>query len=546
MTFTTNSNGEPAVLAARDEIDLNQVLLVLRRSWLPLLTLPLLLGGGSYLLASRQPKVYEASTSLMAVAPDSTNTVVRGASVSAPPLPQGAVVEVIHSRQTVSRIATLLGESDLPEALKSIITSSLATELGTEQYRRLQVKARLDQNQRGVYDLSAKAETPEAARLLADAAAAAVLAWDLDRARVGVARARANIQKQKDNISERIRTLPSGSVEQQSLIAARGQLELDLSQATVFEQGVVGSLTLLKEANAPAQPISPRPLRNAALVTLLTFFLTAATALLLNTLRRKVRSGSDLLGLGLPVMGELPRLRSSKRNEVPDAAKGGMLYEPVGFLRVNLESAVPSHPAILAVSSARPGEGKSTVVAAVAMSYAQVGKKVLIVDADLHRPMQHEFWGAVGATRHLLPGASELSQTDLRQAIQHPDRASVVEVAPCVHLLPASMTSRSSSSSILSGPSFSALLKQWSTAYDVVLLDTPPLLALADAFVVARHSQGVILVLESGETSFTDLERVRANFATTSTTLLGVVINKVKRSERRYYSNYSYSQETAR
>lgn len=62
---------------------------------------------------------------------------------------------------------------------------------------------------------------------------------------------------------------------------------------------------------------------------------------------------------------------------------------------------------------------------------------------------------------------------------------------------------------------------------------------------VARHSQGVILVLESGETSFTDLERVRANFATTSTTLLGVVLNKVKRNERRYYSNYSYSQETA-
>lgn len=536
----SNSSQSAFTPNAEAEIDLSQLFLALRRAWLPLLLLPTLLAAGTYLLAKRQPPVYQASSSVMSTMPDNSNRMLSGASVTASQLPEGAVQEVVHSASTVQRVTGIINASTLPSALKTRITKDLKAELARESYQRVRVQARLDLYQRGVYDLTATAESPQAAQVLANAATQALLTWDQERARLNVARARKNIQEQLDNVTKRLNTLPAGSVEQQSLIAARGQLVLDLSQATVFEGGATGSLTLLKEANAPSRSVSPRPTRNAVLVWLLTLLLGTGVVLLRQVLRQKVQSSADLLGLGIPVLGELPRLNRAARSSTVKQAKQGQLYEPAGFVRVNLSGLLPGEHKLIAVSSARPGEGKSSLVAAIATSFAQSGKRVLIIDVDLHRPSQHEFWPLAGQPWVALPGSTEARQTSVVQAIEEPFTASAVDAGEGVHLLPAGTVGRRAAA-LLSNPDFPVLLRRWAQGYDVVLLDTPPVLALADAFVVAQHTDGMLLVVESGQTTVTEIQRVMQTMQTTNTRLLGMVLNKVRRGEAGYVYSYNYA-----
>lgn len=537
MTQSPSTDPRP-LQRIQDEVDLTQVFAVLRRYWLPLLLLPLLLAGASFLLNQRIPPTYAASTSLMSSLPDSGNSAITASSITASQLPQGAVDKVVHSRSTYERIEQLLAQSSLSAQTQEEIRKDLRNELATQSFTRLKVKARLDQLQRGVYDLTAVAETPQAAQVLATQA---LLEWDLRRAKEGVSRAKRNIQQQLDNVNRSLAATKAGSVEQQSLIAARGQLILNLSQASAFEEGAQGNLTLLAEANAPLTPVSPKPRRNAALVFVLALFTGAALALLLDALRRKVRSTAELLPLNLPAMGELPRLPRVSRNQIPEIARSGAFYEPSGFLRVNLLSLLPGPSSIIGVTSARPGEGKSTVVATLATSLASVGKRVLVIDLDLHRPTQHEHWSVVGRPLVALPGAQTSKQTTVVQALQEPQSASAVDLGEGIHFLPAGEAGRGAAA-WLSSPALPQQLQTWAQAYDYVLLDTPPVLAMADAFIVGKYTEGLIVVVESGATSLPEIQRVERSFRTTGVRLLGVLVNKVKRDRENYYS-YGYARK---
>lgn len=521
-----------------DEVNLKQVFTVLRRQALPLLLAPLLVGGATYLLSSRQPPTYESLTSVMAAPPDPVGSTLGNASVTASQLPQGAVAEVLHSRSTVNNMVARVGSSSLPAEVKASIIRDLQLELADGSFQRVSVKARLDTQQRGVYELRASAETPAAARVLASAATSALLDWDLQRARQGVSRARQNLQLQLQNLNSRLAALPTDSVEAQSLTAARGQLVLNLSQATVLEQGANGALTLLAEANAPRTPVSPKPRRDAALATLLTLFAGTGLALLLDSLRRRVRSSADLLALGVPALGEMPRLPRAHRGSMVEAARNGTLYEPTGFLRVNLTGLLPKEGAMLAVTSARPGEGKSMMVASLATAFAMSGKRVLILDLDLHRPTQHTFWGVGGKPWVALPGAGAAQQTNIVQALEHPEHASALDLGQGIHLLPAGEAGRHVAA-VLNRPSFGSTLRHWASGYDVVLIDTPPVFSIADAFVVAPHTDGLVVVVESGQTSVPDVQRVVQSARTAQTNLLGTVVNKVSGLERGYSYRYT-------
>ncbi|WP_189091942.1 polysaccharide biosynthesis tyrosine autokinase [Deinococcus ruber] len=506
---------------------------------MPLLLTPLVLGGATYLLFNRQAPVYQASTSLMSAPPDSGNSVLNGSSVIAAQLPQGAVDEVVHSSTAVNRTIQLINKSNLAQTVKLHIVRDLKNELADQKFKRLTVTSRLDQFQRGVYDIRASAESPQAAQLLATASTQALLEWDLRRAQEGVSRARQNIQDQLNNINARLAVATPGSTDQQSLVSARGQLILNLSQATVFEEGARGNLTLLADANTPRDPVAPKPRQNALLVALVTLFAGAGLTLLLDSLRRKVRSTGDVIGLDIPVLGELPRLPNSRRSQVVRAARNGKLYESTGFIRVNLGSNVPQSQAVVAVTSARPGEGKSSVVAATAISYALAGRRVLIIDLDLHRPTQQEFWQLGGRPWVSLPGATQAKQTSIALAFEHPEQASAIDVGEGIHILPAGESGRRAAS-LLTDAKFPVLLKQWATAYDIVLIDTPPVLAVSDALVVARHADGLLLVVASEETSVPEIQRVMRDVQTNNTKLIGVVLNKVRRNEAGYYYTYQY------
>lgn len=525
-----------------DQIDLRQVFGTLRRSAPLLLLAPALVAGGTYALTKRQAPTYEASASVIAVDNDAQNSLINNTLVTAPPLPQGAVEQVMRSRSLLNDVVGRLGKTALSPALVGTIRRDLTQELAERDFTRFKVRARLDPQQRGVYELRAQAETPEAARLLAEAGVRSLIAWDNDRAKQGVIRSRQSLQEQLRSLTARLNATPPGNLERQSLVAARGQLLQNLSQVAVLETAASGTLVLVSEPVAPLSPVSPRPLRNAALAGLLALFLTAAGALLSDSLRRRVDGPADLLPLGLPLLGQLPLLRRRSLGEgFVQASRSGPLYESVGFLRINVLSLLPEGgQRRLVISSTYPGEGKSSVTAALAESLGASGLRVLVIDADLRRPTQLKVWAPERLATHPLPGTQPglPPATTVPDMFLHPDAAHVTRVSPGVDLLPAGAPHRGGGG-LLSQPAFRTHLDRWSQGYDYVLIDTPPMLSLPDTLAVAPYTDGVLLVVEGGKTRLADVERTLQNARVAKVKVLGLVLNKVARASSTYYS-YGY------
>ncbi|WP_216320587.1 tyrosine-protein kinase domain-containing protein [Deinococcus aestuarii] len=527
-----------------DQIDLRQVFGTLRRSAPLLLLAPALVAGGTYALTKRQPPTYESSASVIAVDNDAQNSLINNTLVTAPPLPQGAVEQVMRSRSLLNDVVGRLEQTDLGPALVGTIRRDLTNELAERDFTRFKVRARLDPQQRGVYELRAQAETPEAARLLAEAGVRSLIAWDNDRAKQGVIRSRQSLQEQLRSLTVRINATPPGNLERQSLVAARGQLLQNLSQVAVLETAASGTLVLVSEPVAPLTPVSPRPLRNAALAGLLALFLTAAGALLSDSLRRRVDGPADLLPLGLPLLGQLPLLRRRSLGEgFIQASRSGPLYESVGFLRINVLSLLPEGgQRRLVISSTYPGEGKSSVTAALAESLGASGMRVLVIDADLRRPTQLKVWSPERLATHPLPGTRPglPPATTVPDMFLHPEAAHVTRVSPGVDLLPAGTSQRAGGvTGLLSQPAFRTHLDRWSQGYDYVLIDTPPMLSLPDTLAVAPYTDGILLVVEGGKTRLADVERTLQNARVAKVKVLGLVLNKVARASSTY-SSYGY------
>ena len=536
----------PAQPANADQIDLRQVFGTLRR-YAPLLILtPVVVAGLTYWLAGRQAPVYESSASIIALDNNAQNSLINNTLVTAPPLPQGAVEQVLHSRNLVTDIGQRLDQSGLDPALVAQIRSDLNRELTANTFSRLKVRARLDTQQRGVYEIRAQGENPQAAQQLAEAGVAALLAWDNARAKQGVTRSRQSLQAQLQSLTGRIASI-SDPLERQSLIAARGQVLQNLSQMAVLETAATGTLIPVAEAVAPRAPVSPRPLRNAALAGLLSLFLVTGGVLLSDSLRRRVNGPEDLLPLGLPVLAQLPLVRRKQlAGGFLPASHSGPLYEGLGFLRINVQSTLGegTHRRLV-VSSSYPGEGKSSVTAALAESLGASGQKVLVIDADLRRPTQLKVWGPERLATHPLPGTDPTlpPAATVTEMFLRPSAAHATGVGTNVDLLPAGTPQRGDGGSgILNQPAFRTSLEGWAQGYDFVLIDTPPMLGLPDTLAVAPHTDGVILVVENGKTRLADVERSLQNARVAGVRVLGIVLNKVTRSnDAYYYYNTAYA-----
>ncbi|MDV6373106.1 P-loop NTPase [Deinococcus arenicola] len=529
--------------ANADQIDLKQVFGTLRRYAPLLIATPVVIAGLTYALSSRQPKVYESSASIIAVDSNAQNSLINNTLVTAPPLPQGAVEQVLHSRSLVSNIVERLRKSDLPDDIVRKMREDLSSELSANVFNRLKVRARLDTQQRGVYEILAQGESPEAARQLAENGVAALLEWDNARAKQSVTRSRQSLQAQLQNLTARIDSL-TDPLERQSLVSARGQVLQNLSQMAVLETAATGTLLPVAEAVAPTSAVSPRPLRNAALAGLLSLFLATGLVLLSDSLRRRVNGAEDLLPLGLPVLAQLPlvRRRNLAGGFLP-ASHSGPLYESIGFLRINVLSMLgESSHRRLVISSSYPGEGKSSMTAALAESLGASGQKVLVIDADLRRPTQLKVWAPDRIGTHPLPGTdtSLPPANTVTEMFLHPDAAYATRVGNNVDLLPAGVPHRGDGAgSILNQPAFRTYLDRWSEGYDFVLIDTPPMLGLPDTLAVAPYTDGVILVVEGGKTRLNDVERSLQNARVANVTVLGIVLNKVARTNDTYYA-YAY------
>ncbi len=206
--------------------------------------------------------------------------------------------------------------------------------------------------------------------------------------------------------------------------------------------------------------------------------------------------------------------------------------ESFRLLRTNLQFLdLDDQPRCLVISSAVPGEGKTMTSTNLAVALAQTGRRTLIIDADLRRPRVAgllDLDAAVGLTTILV------GKTELQDAIQ-------VHEPSGLHFL-ASGAKPPNPTEILQSRVTHNLIKQLSDEYDMVIIDAPPLLPVADASVLATLADGIILVVKHGKTTRDQLEEAIARLNQVGGRLFGVVVNMIPRRATNSYYYYYYEE----
>jgi capsular exopolysaccharide synthesis family protein len=182
-----------------------------------------------------------------------------------------------------------------------------------------------------------------------------------------------------------------------------------------------------------------------------------------------------------------------------------------------------SFPQALMVTSAMPGEGKSTIVANLAMAMAQSQRNVVVVDADLRSPKQHTLFGVSNRT-----GLTTL----LQQKATLPDALRQTKV-PGVWVLPSGPIA-ADSAAMLDGPQLSTVIDELKQHADLILFDTPALLAVSDGAVLAPMVDGVMLVVGSAQAQQEAVRAARQRLDSVGAKVIGVVVNRANQSEVAY------------
>jgi len=215
------------------------------------------------------------------------------------------------------------------------------------------------------------------------------------------------------------------------------------------------------------------------------------------------------------------------------------ISEAYRTLRTNVQfTSVDSETRIIMITSSGPREGKSVTVANMAVSMAQAGKSVLIIDADLRNPTQHKLFEL--DNREGLSVAL-VQEQDSRDYFDYIRETSV----PSVKVLTGGPIPPNPAE-LLGSKRMKHLLKKFSASFDIVLIDTPPVIAVTDAAILAQEVDGVILVLASGEVNKEYAQRAKALLEKVGAKILGAILNKadMKTSEHYYYYYYHGSHDS--
>ena len=395
---------------------------------------------------------------------------------------------------------------------------------------------------------------------------AAFVEGELDALQASITETKQEIERRQAELANMFsaRQIADAQTQISALQAKLSSLQTNFtSLLATTQKGAVNQLTII-EPPAPGTPVSNNLLYKLLTAAAIGFLLAAGGAYLIEFLDKSLKNSDEVQRqLGLATLGAIPDTASPTRPAFPPfkrpqrkpahtdplaprpsplASELIMLdnnataaAEAFRVLRTNLQFAAVAHPVrAVVVTSPLPGEGKSVISANLAVAVAQAGFRVVLLDCDLHRPRQHHIFhlgNGLGVSTALL-GIDGVSLDQSLQAGPLP----TLRVMTSGPLPP-------NPAEVLGSARMRAILDEIGHGADLVIIDSPPASVLADAAVLSRQVDGVLLVLHAGRTGHDVARRTVAALQQVQAHVLGVVLNRMpsRGSGYYYYHAYNYS-----
>lgn len=308
-----------------------------------------------------------------------------------------------------------------------------------------------------------------------------------------------------------------------------------LKEINVAGEAVSNNLNIVDKALPPLQKFKPKLSTNLAFAGLLGLFLGIAAAFLREFMDDSVKDINELeRETQLPVLGLIPAVNENDPKKVSQLVLNSpksALAESFRSLRTTIRFKLreQQQEPIIFVTSARANEGKTTVAMNLASAFAHTGNRVLLIDADLRNPSLHKLIGSRNEQNLVGYLSGEYPLDKLSQASNVPNLDIVVAGTP-----------PTDPSELLANTKMEMLLKTASQHYDLIIMDGPPILGLADAMILTSLANITLLTVHANDTSTTTVNNALKRLQETGANVSGIILNQVKDAERLGYGDDYY------
>ncbi len=501
--------------------------LLWRRAWI--IALAAVLAGAAAFVYSRYfiIPIYEANTTLLineAAASQGTdyNSVLTSERLAR------TYTEMLTQRPVLEETIAQLEMNMIPEDLQKVISVQLLRDTQLIQ-------------------VSVSDQNPLNAATIANTLVTVFIRQNFDRQAERFAASRDSLENQLRQIEQqinqtdealtRLRDRPDQQVELERLQTALNQyrqtyasLLQSFEEVRITEAQSTSTISQVEQAIPEMTPVRPQTTKNTLLAAVLGALLATGVIFLIDALDTSLKSSDDLQRIGLTTLGFVGRYINSGTPITVEQPRSPTA-ESFRSLRTNLQySNIDAPTNSLLVSSAIPGEGKTTVATNLAVVIAQSGLRVALIDADLHRPAVHKRFGA--NNNYGLSTLFVQAEPDL-QAVLKPTAVNGLSLLTTGPLPP-------NPSELLGSEKMNVILKKLAGMVDYIIIDSPPTTVVTDAMILSKKVDGVLLVARPGKTPVIVLRRAVEELFRVGAKIFGVVLNDADQKGARYGYHEGY------